>query len=204
MRKKFAASSDRALVQIVDVALADVTQRAGKWLACGRGCTQCCIGVFSINQLDVWRLRKGLAELERNDPKRAARLRDRARDAVRRLSADFPGDPESGLLDEGEEAERQFFEFANQEACPVLDPETGDCELYEWRPMTCRVFGPPVPTEGGLGMCELCFQGATNEEISACELRPDPEDLESKLVRQVERASGVQGNTIVPFGLTVG
>ena len=39
--------------------------------------------------------------------------------------------------------------------------DTGHCELYESRPMTCRVFGPPVRSEDGLGVCELCFHGAT-------------------------------------------
>src|SRR4051812_14579993 len=28
--------------------------------------------------------------------------------------------------------------------CPVLDPDTGMCDLYEWRPLTCRTFGPPL------------------------------------------------------------
>ena len=32
--------------------------------------------------------------------------------------------------------------------------------------MTCRVFGPPVRNEGGgLGVGELCFHGATAEQI---------------------------------------
>lgn len=118
-----------------------------------------------------------------------------------RLSKDFPGDPNSGLLEEGEEAEQRFAEFANEEACPALDPLTGLCELYEARPMTCRVFGPPVRSEDGLGVCELCFQGATDAEITACEMNPDPDDLESNLVEDVEKATGVHGQTIVAFCL---
>jgi hypothetical protein len=49
--------------------------------------------------------------------------------------------------------------------------------------MTCRVFGPPVRSDGGLGVCELCFDGATEEEISSCEMIPDPDDMETKLLR---------------------
>jgi Fe-S-cluster containining protein len=193
--------TDGDLVQIVGVALADATRKSGSWLACRPGCTQCCVGVFPINQLDAVRLRKGLAELARTMPERAARIRDRALDAVSRLSANFPGNPVSGLLDEGEEAEQRFAEFANDEPCPVLDPETGLCELYEARPMTCRVFGPPVRSSDGLGVCELCFQGATDEEIAACEMNPDPEDLESDLLQQLERKTGNHGQTIVAYCL---
>jgi Fe-S-cluster containining protein len=192
---------DRALVQIVDSALADAARRSGEWLVCRPGCTQCCIGVFPINQLDVVRLREGLANLAESAPEPADSVRQRARGAVSRLSKEFPGDPATGLLDEGDEAEQRFAEFANEEPCPALDPETGLCELYEARPMTCRVFGPPVRSEDGLGVCELCFQGATDAEIAACEMKPDPEDLESALIAELEKATGARGRTIVAFCL---
>ena len=194
-------NGDQKLIQIVDSALADAARRSGNWLACRKGCTQCCIGAFSINQLDALRLRRGLADLEARTPKRAAAVRQRAREAVKRLSKGFPGDPSTGLLDDGEEAEQRFADFANDEPCPLLDPKTGLCELYESRPMTCRVFGPPVRSDDGLGVCELCFQGATDKEIAACEMDPDPNDLESTLLEKLENSTGTRGNTIVAFCL---
>jgi len=201
MRFPSPASGDQALIQIVDSALAEATRKAGNWLVCRPGCTQCCIGAFSINQLDGSRLRRGLADLEARAPERAARVRERAREAVARLSRDFPGDPVSGLLDEREEAAQRFSEFANDEPCPALDPETGTCELYESRPMTCRVFGPPVRSEDGLAVCELCFQGASDRQVAACEMIPDPDDLESALLEKLEKSAGTRGNTIVAFCL---
>jgi Fe-S-cluster containining protein len=201
MANLFPRAKDRALIQIVDAALAEVTRRSGDWLVCRPGCTQCCIGVFPINQLDALRLRRGMTDLEKLSPQRAARLRERAREAVARLSPYFPGDAASGMLDEGDEAEARFSDFANDEPCPALDPETGNCELYESRPMTCRVFGPPVRSEDGLGVCELCYHGATDEEIAACEMKPDPDGLESDLVKNIEGSTGTHGNTIIAFCL---
>lgn len=189
------------LVQIVDAALADAERRSGHWLACRPGCTQCCMGVFAINQLDAARLRRGLRKLQAEAPERAAAVRARAREAVSRLSKDFPGDAASGILGNSEECVERFENFGNDEPCPALDPQSGLCELYESRPMTCRVFGPPVRSEGGLGVCELCFQGATTEEIAACEMVPDPENLEQDLLTQVERQSGKRGETIIAFCL---
>src|SRR5438270_3408591 len=195
--------SDQRLVQIVDAALAEATHKSGKWLVCRPGCTQCCMGAFSITQLDALRLRQGLAELEISDPERAARVRERVRDSVAHLAPEFPGNPASGILDEREEAEERFFEFANDEPCPVLDPATGMCDLYASRPITCRVFGPPVRSgpEGALGICELCFQGATDEEIAASEMEVDPQNLEPKLLQELEKTSGARGKTIVAFAL---
>jgi len=201
MRSRFPSRGDQKLIQIVDSALAEVTRRSGEWLVCRPGCTQCCIGAFSINQLDAFRLKRGLAYLEKRAPERAARIRQRACESVARLSPDFPGDPVSGVLHEGEHAEQQFADFANDEPCPVLDPETGLCELYESRPMTCRVFGPPVRSQDGLGVCELCFQGASDQEIAACEMTPDPDDLESRLLAELEKNTGTRGNTIIAFCL---
>ena len=192
---------DHALVQIVDAALADATQRSGHWLACRPGCTQCCMGPFPINQLDAARLQNGLRDLEERAPERAVRVRERARESVARLATEFPGDPGTGLLNDDEDAEQRFADFADDELCPALDPETGTCDLYKARPMTCRVFGPPVRSESGLGVCELCFNGATSEEVAACEMQPDPENLESTLVRELETSSGLAGHTIVAFCL---
>jgi Fe-S-cluster containining protein len=194
-------ATDRELIQIVDSALADAARRSGEWLVCRPGCTQCCIGVFPINPLDARRLRRGLADLKIHAPERAAQVRERARESVARISAEFPGDPVSGILDEGANAAERFSDFANDEPCPALDPLTGNCELYESRPMTCRVFGPPVRSEDGLGVCELCYQEASAEEIAACEMKPDPDDLESALLKKLEDSNGTRGDTIIAFCL---
>ncbi len=66
---------------------------------------------------------------------------------------------------------------------------------------TCRTFGPPVRSEEGLGVCELCFQDATDEQIAACEMEVDPDDLESELLDELEDTTGVRGRTIIAFAL---
>lgn len=195
--KRLRPTRDLELVQIVDRALVDSERRAGDWIACRPGCTQCCVGAFAITQLDAERLCSGMDELRRSDPARARRVRQRAKDYLSRVAADFPGDIRSGILDESAQGQETFETFADEEICPALDPETGLCDVYEHRPMTCRVFGPPVRNEGGgLGVCELCFHGASDKQIAACELIPDPNRLEDELLAELE-ASGQRGNTIV-------
>ncbi|QNI30258.1 YkgJ family cysteine cluster protein [Alloacidobacterium dinghuense] len=194
-------SRDQHLVQIVDAALADTALRSGEWLVCRPGCTQCCVGAFAISQLDAERLRTGLRQLEATDPQRAARILERVHLSVSRIAADFPGNVHTGILEESPEAQEQFADFANDEVCPVLDPETGMCDLYTARPMTCRVFGPPVRSEDGLGVCELCYHDASEDEIAACEMHLGTDALEAELESQVETETGQHGNTIVAFAL---
>ncbi len=194
-------AGDQHLVQIVDAALADTARRSGEWLVCHPGCTQCCVGTFAISQLDAERLRAGFKRLEEKEPERASRMLERVRFSVSRIEAGFPGDVQTGILDDSPEAQERFADFANDELCPVLDPETGMCDLYAARPMTCRIFGPPVRSEDGLGVCELCYQGASEEAIAACEMRLETDELEAGLQSHVERATGRHGSTIVAFAL---
>ena len=194
-------AGDSQLVQILDAALADTARRSGDWLVCKPGCTQCCVGVFAIHQLDAARLQQGLEVLNGSEPERVQSIRERARKSVQRLTQGFPGDPITGLLDPSEEAEALFEDFANDEPCAALDPATGLCDLYLYRPVTCRVFGPPVRSEQGLGVCELCYHGATEEEIASCEMTVDPEGREAELVQEFEQSSGKHGRTLVAFAL---
>jgi Fe-S-cluster containining protein len=192
---------DSDLVQIVDASLADAARRAGPWLVCHPGCTQCCYGAFSINALDAQRLRIGMAGLHAADPAAAQAIEDRARAWLETYGADFPGNRETGILGTSEEDQEKFEDYANDAPCPALDLATGLCGVYEWRPLTCRVFGPPVRMAGvgdtePLGHCELCFTGATPEQVAACEM-PVPHELESQLLEEI----GTKQETIVAFAL---
>lgn len=185
--------NERELIQILDGALAEAARRSGAWLACKPGCAQCCVGVFSIGETDAARLRRGLKELASADPDRAACVQQRARAAADRLAADFPGDAATGILDTGGGFEERFDEFGNEEVCPALDPDTLTCDLYSARPITCRTFGPAMHVgEGMLTACELCYQGASEEEMLACAVELDVELISP---------SDAQQQTIVAFAL---
>ena len=186
-------AGDTELVQIMNAALAEAARKAGEWLACRPGCTQCCHGAFAINELDAERL--GVA-LHAAEPAVAEAVRGRARAWIDEFGPEFPGDSTTGILGTSEEAQARFEDFANDAACPALNPETGLCDVYEGRPMTCRVFGPPVRMDEGLGCCELCFVGASEAEIATCEM-PVPHELEERLVAQMEQP----GETVVAFAL---
>jgi len=191
-------AGDTQLVQIMDAALADAARRAGTWLACRPGCTQCCHGAFAINALDAERLKAGMRVIHGVDPRKAEAIEQRAKSWIAEYGPEFPGDPRTGVLGTSDEELQRFVDFANDAPCPALDPASGLCDVYEWRPMTCRVFGPPVRMGAGeaLGCCELCFVGAIEEEIATCEMLV-PNELEEELMDEVGRA----GETVVAYAV---
>lgn len=131
--------------------MAEAVRRGGAWIACRPGCCECCIGPFAISQSDAVRLRKGMAQL---DDAVAQRIRLRAESYLAAIrSYDQEGLPED----------------MDEVRCPALDPAAGTCDLYDARPITCRTFGPAVKTsDGAVATCELCFAGASEEQIAAC------------------------------------
>lgn len=195
-------SGDSQLVQIMDCAFADAARRAGPWLVCRPGCTQCCHGAFAIDALDAQRLASGMETLRAENPNLAAELQRRARIWLYEHGPGFPGDLLTGRLGDTEAERASFEDYANQAPCPALSPSTGLCDVYPWRPITCRIFGPPVRIEASdgaanaLGHCELCFTGATTAQIAACEM-PVPHQLEEKLNAELQAT----GETIVAFAL---
>ncbi|HWG22462.1 MAG TPA: YkgJ family cysteine cluster protein [Terracidiphilus sp.] len=194
---------DHELIQIMDASWSDAARRAGPHLACRIGCTQCCHGAFAIHALDAARLRAGMDVLRSTNRALAAEIECRAQAWIAEHAAAFPGNPATGLLGASQAAHQAFDDFANDAPCPALNPVTGGCDVYAWRPMTCRVFGPPVRIDepdasaaGALGCCELCFTVATDEEIAACEMQV-PHDVESTLLDELHDPS----ETVVAFAL---
>lgn len=189
-------------MQIVDAALADATRRAQRadgtsWLACHPGCTPCCHGVFKISMLDAERLLSALRNLEVSDPETAMNVRQRARNFTAAFASVYPGDTVSGLLHSDEEA---WEAFANSPLldlpCPALSPLDGRCELYEGRPLTCRIFGPPVRSSQGMGVCELCYVDADVESVVAGQMYLTHGQLEGELDRLLP-----EGETIIAWTL---
>lgn len=193
---------DACLLAQLSAELQAAERALGTRLDYGRGCPACCLGPFPVNALDARRLRRGLARLERSEPRRAAALRRRARAAWAQLEAAFPGDARSGRLGPDEAAEEAFAARFAELPCPALDPRTRRCELYEWRPLSCRTFGPPVRVgRQALPGCELCVRpAATGRERRRAQV--DPEGREARLLAHLE-ARGQAGETIVAAALAL-
>jgi len=194
--------AEKSLLEGLDLAFSRAAASAGPWLLCAPGCSDCCHGPFPITPLDVLRLRQGMDRARDATPARAARIVERARSACARLADGYPGNPLSGAL-EGTQAELdRFFQPHAGLACPVLDPATGRCELYAFRPVACRTYGPPLKFgDQTAPHCGLCFNGAPRDAVEASRIEPDREGLEQALLARSGVREGREWATLIAFAV---
>jgi Fe-S-cluster containining protein len=128
----------RRLLATVDAWFGRVASRFPVKVACRRGCSECCHGLFDVTPLDAALLQEGLAALP--EAERSA-IRERARAVLEKAVALEPrlaGRPDlAGLSDAAVDA---LCDAAGNAPCPVLAPD-GACHLYAHRPMVCRMNG---------------------------------------------------------------
>ena len=139
---EFSAAYHQAFMGYLEAVLPQHKHR----VQCGPGCGNCCrhypMSIEPFEHIAFYaHLREapglfGLLEAC------LARTREFAR--LRRERAAAKGGAETA--DDAEEAALQEF-FAAGLWCPFLAQESGRCKVYEWRPVTCRMYFSETPPE---------------------------------------------------------
>ncbi len=197
-------AADDALTRAFDAQVGAAVRRAGRHVACRRGCTPCCVGVFDITALDARRLRRGLAALSDSRPRAAARVAARAAVLWAAQRAGFPGDADTGVLGGDDAARERYFAAHADAPCPALDPHTGACDLYLFRPLSCRSYGVPLRCGAEvLPPCPLNFTTATPCDVAGATAEPDPGDREGELLAEALSRDPTSGDTTVAAALAI-
>jgi len=131
-----------ALQSGADQAFASVVQRFPREVACGGGCDDCCYAVFDLTPIEALALALAWRRLPRQERREALRRAEKAAAAFDRLSAQALALP----------AQERIAAFSQARiACPLLSE--GRCLAYAARPLTCRLYGIPVATQGASHSC---------------------------------------------------
>jgi Fe-S-cluster containining protein len=145
----------KSILNRADAFFRKVLQTQPENLQCGRGCSLCCYGLFEIGAADVSVIADGLARLH---PQRRAMIIRRAVDII--ASSQHPNLPECSPAEKD-----RFFDRTASTPCPNLS-DSGECLIYDARPLVCRTFGLPL-RDGRkyIGdVCDLNFTEASDHE----------------------------------------
>jgi len=140
----------------IDDWFANIRSKYASEMQCGKGCTACCHGLFDISLTDAVHVARGFEKLS-DDVKKHVELRaaELHRNVVDASDGSVPT-----LFAEDDPRIDRIVDGANSPPCPLLG-ESGECLIYEDRPMSCRLEGVPmVDVRDGLfgDWCELNFE----------------------------------------------
>lgn len=165
----------RRLLDRVDAWYRGVKEKHPDQVPCSKGCRDCCLGLFDVSLADGDLLREGLAAV---DEATRTDIRARAAAVVARLREIYP-DLDDTLDGWDPDDVDDLCDALGDVECPVLGPG-GECRLYAWRPMTCRMSGVPVVDVTG----ETIYP----EGCAKCSLKPkDTPRLDCAALRKGER-----------------
>lgn len=130
----------RALLGEVDAWFDRCQRQLGPELVtCRRGCSACCRGLFDITLIEAALLQQGLAGLPAVVQQQVL---VRSRERLPELQARWPQIKAPYLLNLLPDEDWQAMPEDDPTPCPLLDAN-GDCLVYAFRPMTCRLHGLP-------------------------------------------------------------
>jgi Fe-S-cluster containining protein len=123
-------------------------------IVCAQGCSECCRGLFDITLLDACYLKSGFERLDEGI-KRV--LIEKARKRLALLRDEWPEFDVPYILNVRPEKDWEVLMPDDDETPCLLLSETGECLLYDYRPMTCRLHGiPHIDFSGEVFFDEWC------------------------------------------------
>lgn len=157
----------RALLTTIDLWFTAIQAQLPEAIVCSDGCSGCCRGLFDISLLDARLLRAGFEQLSI-----AARAAVVAKAQIRlaELQERWPDFAPPYLLNLMDDSAWVEMPEDDHTHCPLLDPD-GRCQVYDHRPMTCRLHGlPQIDLSGAIFLEEWCsrnFVGLKPLEMAA-------------------------------------
>lgn len=138
-----------ALVSTVDAIFNKVKAEYPKEVFCREKCSDCCYAIFDVPIIEAVYINHKFNEAFSGTQKRE--LIDNASKVDRSL---FKMKREAHKhIQEGKKELEILAEMSMERVrCPLLGPDDL-CLLYEFRPMTCRVYGIPTSTSGASHIC---------------------------------------------------
>jgi Fe-S-cluster containining protein len=139
-----------ALVAEIEKGIHKIREANPMEIHCEKGCCDCCYAVFDLSLIEAVYLNYRFFQIqEKKDQEEILERADTADRQAYRIKRNL-----NKLLTQGKQTEDEILTMLSRERiqCPLLNKDTL-CDLYENRPITCRVYGVPTAIHGAGHTC---------------------------------------------------
>jgi len=185
------------LVAASDAAFEHVKQVHAECVKCKEGCADCCHAVFDLTLIEALYINhcfhQEFSGSDRADLEEKANLTDRHMAKIKRRAQEdlLAGRPEADIL----------TDLARERVrCPLLN--TKDlCELYRYRPLTCRFYGAPTAIGGSGHTCGLSGfkEGETYPTVNLDTIHARLQEISAELIRDLKSRYIKLADILVPL-----
>jgi Fe-S-cluster containining protein len=191
----------RHLVEQVDAAFNKIETAFDDCVKCKVGCADCCYALFDLSLVEALYIKN---EFNANfSGEQRSKVIERANDADRkvyRLKRQAHKDQQAG------KPEKEIFEWmsAQRVRCPLLN-EKDQCELYAYRPITCRLYGVPTVIGGQAHTCGLSGfkEGESYPTAKLDAIHQRLHDISSELAREIQSSYPKLAELLVPLSMAL-
>jgi Fe-S-cluster containining protein len=133
------------LADKADEAFRDVREKHDDCMECKPHCSDCCHAIFGLFLIEAAFIHDNFSRLP-DDARKEVLARcekaDKDLEKLERIMESFKDDPQM-----------QAYTMAKERVrCPLLG-DNDECVLYDFRPITCRVYGIPTAIQGKARVC---------------------------------------------------
>ncbi|MFO7728179.1 MAG: YkgJ family cysteine cluster protein [Desulfonatronovibrio sp.] len=135
------------LVQGVDQIFQKIKDDYPGQVKCDQGCTDCCFALFDLSLVEALYLNQKFSELDHDLKNLILIESDKADRKIHKVKKDLYKAHQGGA------GEQEILDKASRVKvrCPLL--KDNKCALYEYRPITCRLYGIPMDVGNMTATC---------------------------------------------------
>jgi Fe-S-cluster containining protein len=185
------------LVVASDSAFDRVKQAHVECVKCTEGCADCCHAVFDLTLIEALYINHRFKEKFKGEER--ADLVDKA-NRTDRLMAKIKRRAQEELLSGRSEEEILTGLAKERVRCPLLNAKDL-CELYDYRPLTCRFYGIPTAIGGSGHTCGLSGfkEGETYPTVNLDTIHAKLQEISAELVRDLKSRYVKLADILVPL-----
>ncbi len=190
------------LVRQVDGIFENVRQQFSDFVNCKLECSDCCHAIFDLSFLEALYINRQF--LEKVAEERKLEIFDDANVADRKIyrlkRKAFKA------VEAGEKSEEQILlEMATERIrCPLLN-EDNRCDLYDCRPLTCRLYGIPTSFGGRSHTCGLSGfkEGESYPTVNLDSVNVKLHALSDEIVSVLKSKHAKMGDLLMPLSMAL-